>query len=881
MPVQDVGEVGADGVEVDLLGRAGAVVHAVGGIQLDEHPSRLDRVARRDHDRADGAGRRRRDDVLHLHRLEHRQRRARGDVVADRHVHADDRPGSGRANGPRAGGSRLRRTGRSGEPVRAVGRADLLAVLVQEAGGQLATHERRVRHDPGELVEVRVDPLDPALGQRAGSAGGQNGEVTRPVVDDELGQQRVVARAHRVSRVSGRVDPHAPARRHRPGREPARRPGDDAELQRGSGRVGERAELVQRRTVGQPQPGRNEVDAGDLLGDRVFHLQPWVDLEERDSRPIDEELDGAQPGVSDGGGEPHGRRPQLLTDARIQSGRRGQLDDLLVAALHRAVPLAERDDGTGAVADHLHLHVSGADQQLLGVDAVVAERGPRLRRTPGVRRGDLVRVAALDPAHPASAPAGDRLEHHGRDGPGERDRPRGVHRTARPRGHRHVRGPGQLAGAGLVPERLQHLRRRTDERDPGVGAGAREAGVLGQEPVSRVYRVRARLPSRAQHVVDVEVGRGTGSGERDGRADRGHVRRVGVVGGEDADRGDPEFDGGLRDPDRDLATVGDQQAGEHVRIERPGSLACQRRRPSRLSDATQSVADARAGGFGLAKVSTARPVGGRGGHAGRQTRAGSSIRGRRSACLAGADHDEEGPPGPLALRTRTAGSDRVLRRQHRGQSRKPGGPRVCAPPDGAHARERRPHRRRHRRSRSPSRRAQVAVAAGRRGSRRRSVAGQPELPAAARAVRGDELAAERARGPARRADRRSRAATADEVREWTPRFPVRAAGAMVDGAQPGAAGGESPSPAPGRAPRIGRCARWARPVPSRASTPVAVGQHPGETVRDDGAVARAQQREEDRVQCRDAGGQHERVLGLLQCSQLALRARWLAPESRV
>ena len=50
----------------------------------------------------------------------------------------------------------------------------------------------------------------------------------------------------------------------------------------------------QRLAVGDPELPAHQVDAGDLLGDRVLDLQPGVDLEEGDQPVLgDEELDGA------------------------------------------------------------------------------------------------------------------------------------------------------------------------------------------------------------------------------------------------------------------------------------------------------------------------------------------------------------------------------------------------------------------------------------------------------------------------------------------------------------------------------------------------------------------------------------------------------------
>ena len=61
---------------------------------------------------------------------------------------------------------------------------------------------------------------------------------------------------------------------------------------------------------------------------------------------------------------------------RGADARRGRfLDDLLVAALHRAVALAEMDRVALAVGEHLNLDVARILEELLHVDLIVAERG--------------------------------------------------------------------------------------------------------------------------------------------------------------------------------------------------------------------------------------------------------------------------------------------------------------------------------------------------------------------------------------------------------------------------------------------------------------------------------------------------------------------------
>ena len=86
--------------------------------------------------------------------------------------------------------------------------------------------------------------------------------------------------------------------------------------------------------------------------------------------------------------------------------------------------------------------------------------------------------------------------------------------------HRQARLPGGGDGAGLVAGQVQHLRRRPDERDAGVRTGLRQVGVLRQESVAGVDRVRARPPAQRR-----SPRRPTGRPARGGRARRSCTTR--------------------------------------------------------------------------------------------------------------------------------------------------------------------------------------------------------------------------------------------------------------------------------------------------------------------------------------------------------------------
>ena len=123
-------------------------------------------------------------------------------------------------------------------------------------------------------------------------------------------------------------------------------------------------EVVEGLAGGDAQLRLHEVDVGDLLGDRVLDLDARIHLDEDVlALLVEQELDGAGVAVADLAGELDRVRadpvPQLLLEIR----RRGQLDDLLVATLDRAVALEEVDDVALAVGEDLDLDVPRLDRK--------------------------------------------------------------------------------------------------------------------------------------------------------------------------------------------------------------------------------------------------------------------------------------------------------------------------------------------------------------------------------------------------------------------------------------------------------------------------------------------------------------------------------------
>jgi hypothetical protein len=132
---------------------------------------------------------------------------------------------------------------------------------------------------------------------------------------------------------------------------------------------------VQRVALRDQDLGADEVEAGDDLGDGVLDLDARVHLDEEPLVAVEvvEELDRAGVVVADLLGHARGGLAKLRTILFGAAEARRDLDDLLVAALHRAVALVQVDDVAVLVAEDLHLDVFGAGDVFLEEDGRIAE----------------------------------------------------------------------------------------------------------------------------------------------------------------------------------------------------------------------------------------------------------------------------------------------------------------------------------------------------------------------------------------------------------------------------------------------------------------------------------------------------------------------------
>src|SRR4029079_12942283 len=86
-----------------------------------------------------------------------------------------------------------------------------------------------------------------------------------------------------------------------------------------------------------------------------------------------EDLDGARPFVARPLGLPHRRLAHGPADVVAERRGRRLLDQLLVAALDRALPLPQPDAAAMAIGEDLHLDVAGPGQVPLDVALGVLE----------------------------------------------------------------------------------------------------------------------------------------------------------------------------------------------------------------------------------------------------------------------------------------------------------------------------------------------------------------------------------------------------------------------------------------------------------------------------------------------------------------------------
>ena len=141
----------------------------------------------------------------------------------------------------------------------------------------------------------------------------------------------------------------------------------------------------------------------------MLDLQAGVHLDEVEGAVVlDQELHRASAGIADGAREPYGRRFAHFRPQRIgQAGGGRLLDDLLVPALDRAVPVEQVQHRAVRIGQHLHLDMAGPGDIALQQQRPVAEgcgrpRAPR-PRAPSAKSSARSTMRMPRPPPPAEA----------------------------------------------------------------------------------------------------------------------------------------------------------------------------------------------------------------------------------------------------------------------------------------------------------------------------------------------------------------------------------------------------------------------------------------------------------------------------------------------
>src|SRR5690554_2789366 len=313
----------------------------------------------------------------------------------------------------------------------------------------------------------------------------------------------------------------------------------------------------------------HDVDAGDLLGDRMLDLHARVHFDEVELAILVQELEGAGAAIADA---PAGVGAALADpgDVLALDARRGRLlDDLLVTPLHRAVALAQVHRVAMLVGQHLDLDMARVLEELLHVHGGVAEgrAGLGLGHAHGAQQGRL----GVHHAHAAPAPAAGGLDDDRiADVVGDAQDLLRIfrQRTFGARHAGHAGGSHGVLGAHLVAHQADGLGARTDEHEAGLFRALGEIGVLGQEAVARVDGLGVGDFGRRYQRRNVQIAqRGRGRADAHRLVGELDVLGLGVGLRMHGDGTDAELAAGTQDAESDLPPVGNENLLEHGRAQ--------------------------------------------------------------------------------------------------------------------------------------------------------------------------------------------------------------------------------------------------------------------------------------------------------------------------
>src|SRR5262249_5858185 len=164
-----------------------------------------------------------------------------------------------------------------------------------------------------------------------------------------------------------------------------------------------------------------------------------------------------------------------------ERGAGALLPDLLIAALQRAVALAQMDSAAVAVAQHLDFDVARVREIFLEIKRVVAERGLGLSARSRQRGDELVRPVR----HLHAAPAGSGMEQNRKAEaiPARYRLPVGGQDAIRSRPDRHAEALSRAPGFDLVAHQADMGGLGTNEVNVVLGENFSKARVLREKAV--------------------------------------------------------------------------------------------------------------------------------------------------------------------------------------------------------------------------------------------------------------------------------------------------------------------------------------------------------------------------------------------------------------
>ena len=304
----------------------------------------------------------------------------------------------------------------------------------------------------------------------------------------------------------------------------------------------------------------HQIEPGDQLGHAMLDLQPRVHLHEIEPLVgVQQKLERAHAGVANGAAGHAGDLTHLGAQCRIHGGRGRFFDQLLKAALRRAIALAQMQAGALFVAQHLHLDVATAFDGTLDDDLVRAKGAGRFRLRLPEHFGQLSGLAHH--AHAATATTRGGFQNHRKADA----RGRGLnllHRgAALLAGHRgHAGGLHGLLGLGLVAHECNDPCSGANKREARIGNRLRELGIFGKKTVAGVNGLRTRAAAGVDDGRDVAVALvGRGGADVYGQMGRTHMRALRVGVGIDGDSAKAHAPRGTDHAQRDFSAVGNEQ----------------------------------------------------------------------------------------------------------------------------------------------------------------------------------------------------------------------------------------------------------------------------------------------------------------------------------